>query len=246
MVRPTTLKSLVRAGGPEPLVLEAADHAARDERKYLLEMLERVPAPNDPVLALLHAKYIRDLRRQLGVGQALATVRDQTRGRVQRLRALGSWGEQKACTLLKRAGFTDVNELNAGSPNHPFGDITAKRAGVQYLIGVKTRNKYQTSGLINPTYNVRKRGADVRAIARRLHAELAWVAIAVIPETQTFGAYFGTIAQIEENGERFSIPMKPEQTRRYEQLSGPLEEVDPSIQPEWSNGGYKTRGERHA
>jgi hypothetical protein len=113
--------------------------------------------------------------------------------------------------------------------------------GARYLIGVKTRNRYQVSGLINPTYNVRKRGADVEAIGRRHSATLAWVAIPVIPEEQTFSAFFGTITQIEDAGERFSIPMKPEQTARYECLWRPLEEFDPSIHPEWSNGGYPRR-----
>jgi hypothetical protein len=109
------------------------------------------------------------------------------------------------------------------------------------LIGIKTRNKYQVSGLLNPTYNVRKRGVDVGAIARRHQAILAWVAIPVVPEEQKFSAYFGTIAQIEDRGERFSIPMKPEQTGRYECISRPLEEFDQSIRPEWSNGGHARR-----
>ena len=128
--------------------------------------------------------------------------------------------------------------MNAESFNHPFGDIYAERDGARYLIGVKTRNKYQVSGLINPTYNVRKRGADVKAVAQQYDATLAWVAIAVVPEEHTFSAYFGTIAQIEDAGERFSIPMRPENTKQYERLSRPSEERDQSIRPEWSNGGY--------
>jgi hypothetical protein len=131
--------------------------------------------------------------------------------------------------------------MNAGSTNHPFGDILAERAGARYLIGVKTRNKYQDKGLVNPSYNVRKRGADVESIARQYSAILAWVAIAVIPEEQTFSAFFGTVAEIEDAGERFSIPMKPEQTERYIPLSCLPEEFDPSIRAEWSNGGYPRR-----
>ncbi len=192
-------------------------------------------------MAELHAKYIRDLRRQLGIGQPPVLVREQTRERVQRKRALGDWGERKAANLLKRAGFLEVRDMNAESANHPFGDIFAERDGVRYLIGVKTRNRYQVSGVINPTYNVRKRRADVRAIARRHSATLAWIAIAVVPEKQTFSSFFGTIAQIEDAGERFSIPMQPEQTARYECLSRPLEEFDSSICSDWSNGGYPRR-----
>lgn len=160
---------------------------------------------------------------------------------MQRKRALGDWGEKKGIDLLKRAGFHNVRNMNAESSNHPFGDLYAERDGKRYLIGVKTRNKYQASGLINPAYNVRKRGADVRGVARRHNAMLAWVAISLVPEQQSFSAYFGTIAQIEEAGERFSIPMRPEQTGRYECLSRPPEELDASIRLEWSNGGYARR-----
>lgn len=235
------LEALVRSGGPNAFVREAAERAAQTERQRLLGLLEREPFPSDAAPAELRLRYIRDLRRQLGIGQPIAVVREQIRERVQRMRALGDWGERKAVDLLKRAGFSNVRDMNAENFNHPFGDVFAERDSTRYLTGVKTRNKYQVSGLINPTYNVRKRGADVSTVARRHNATLAWVAIAVIPEEQTFSAFFGTIAQIEDVGERFSIPMRPVQVSRYECLSRPLEEFDATIRPEWSNGGYLRR-----
>jgi hypothetical protein len=243
LMKPNRFKAeaLVRAGGPERFVREAAKRAAQVERQHWLKALEREPLPDDGAMAALYAGYIRDLRRQLGIGQPPAVVREQTRERVQRLRALGDWGEKKALDLLKKTGFQNVRNMNAEMSNHPFSDICAERDGKRYLIGVKTRNKYQVSGLINPTYNVRKRGVDVRAIARRHHAELAWVAISVIPEEQSFCAFFGMIEQIEDAGERFSIPMRPERTARYKCLSRTPEEIDSSIRPEWSNGGYPRR-----
>jgi hypothetical protein len=67
----------------------------------------------------------------------------------ERTKALGNWGEAKALALLQRAGFSKVRDMNAESMNHPFGDIHAERLGVRYMIGVKTRNKYQVSGLLN-------------------------------------------------------------------------------------------------
>jgi hypothetical protein len=218
-------------GRTDRFVREAAQQVARAEQQQWLAVLEHGPAPNNAAMAALHAKYIRDLRRQLGLGQPLTVVREQTRERVQRKRALGDWGEKKAIDLLKRAGFRNVRDINAETFNHPFGDIYAERDGARYLIGVKTRNKYQVSGLINPTYNVRKRGVDVNSVARKCNATLAWVGIALVPEEQRFSAYFGTIAQIEDAGERFSIPMKPEQTTRYECLSRRVEEFDSSIRP---------------
>jgi hypothetical protein len=240
-MKPNTLEALVRAGGPERFVREAAEQAIQAQRQYWLDALEKKLLPKGRKMAEQHAAYVRDLRRRLGIGQAPAVVREQTRGRVQRLRALGDWGEQKAVKLLERAGFTDIRELNTEFRNHPFGDICATRGGRRYLIGVKTRNKYQVNGMLNPTYNVRKRGADVEAIARQHGAVSAWIAISVIPEMQKFSAYFGTLSQIQDRGERFSIPMQPKYTAKYESLSRPVDEFDSSIQADWSNGGFVNR-----
>ena len=154
----------------------------------------------------------------------------------ERTKALGAWGEKKAIALLQKAGFSGVRDMNVTVVNHPFGDIFAERGGSRYMIGVKTRNKYQVSGILNPTYNVRKRNANVEIIAQQHNALLAWVAISVVPEEHEFSAYFGTIAQIEDRGERFSIPMKADQTRKYECLAD--RETDTSLRREWSNGGY--------
>jgi hypothetical protein len=91
---------------------------------------------------------------------------------------------------------------------------------------------YQASGPLNASYNVRKKGFDIWAIGKQYNADLAWVAIQVIPELQTFNAYFGTIDQIQELKERFSIPMKPDEIRDhgYERL-GVEDEFDSSIPP---------------
>ena len=157
----------------------------------------------------------------------------------ERTRILGLWGERKSLDLLARAGFSAIRDVNAETFNHPFGDIYAERGADRYLIGVKTRNKYQISGTLNPTYNIRKKGADVRAIARRYDAQLAWVSIQIIAERRVFWSYFGTIALIEERRERFSIPMQASQISRYLCLA--CEETDPAISPAWSNGGYGRR-----
>lgn len=157
----------------------------------------------------------------------------------ERRQALGNWGEEKTLALLKNAQFSGVRDVNAETHNHPFGDIYAERGPARFVIGVKTRNMYQKSGPLNASYNVRKKGFDIWAVGKRYNADLAWVAIQVIPELQTFNAYFGTIDQIQELKERFSIPMKPNEIRdhKYERL-GAVDEFDPSIRLEWSNGGY--------
>jgi hypothetical protein len=125
----------------------------------------------------------------------------------ERRRELGDWGEQKALDLLKRdSGFKCARDVNEQTHNHPFGDIYAERGYERFLIGVKTRNMYQVNGELNCDYNIRRKGADVHSVAQRYKADLGWVAIQVIPEQQTFNAYFGTITQIDR---RFSIPMRP-------------------------------------
>jgi hypothetical protein len=118
----------------------------------------------------------------------------------ERRQALGEWGEKKALVLLKDAQFKG-RDVNVETHNYPFGDIYAERGPARFVVGVKTRNIYQVSGLLNPSYNVRKMGFDIGAIGKRYNAVLAWVVIQVIPELQTFNAYFGTIAQIEERKE---------------------------------------------
>jgi hypothetical protein len=160
----------------------------------------------------------------------------------ERRKSLGDWGEARALELMKRAGsgFAHARDVNVQTHNHPFGDIYAERGSQYFLIGVKTRCMYQKCGDLNPTYNVRKKGHDVAAVARPYKADLGWVAIQVIPELQTFNAYFGTIAQIEDRGERFSIPMQPQRTSGYVRL-GRRDEFDSAICPEWTNGGYPAR-----
>jgi hypothetical protein len=136
----------------------------------------------------------------------------------------------------------NIRDMNESTANHPFGDIYAERNGERYLLGVRTRNKYQVSGLLNPTYNIKKRGADVSKLAELHRAHLAWVAIQVIPERQVVSAFFSTIRDIEEGGKRFSIPMREFDTRKYECLA--KEEIDTSLRVEWSNGGYARSRDR--
>ncbi|MCG8271603.1 hypothetical protein MIC97_08820 [Aquamicrobium sp. NLF2-7] len=154
----------------------------------------------------------------------------------ERTRRLGLWGERKAFALLQRAGFLHIRDMNEEIFNFPFADIYAERDREKFLIGVKTRNMYQVSGPLNPSFNVRKKGFDVDAIAAKYEATLAWVAVQVIPELGTYWAHFGTVDKIQEQGERFSIPMTKPHLGRYECLA--REETDETLDPRFSNGGY--------
>jgi hypothetical protein len=45
--------------------------------------------------------------------------------------------------------------------------------GAHFLIGVKTRNMYQVNGLLNSTYNVRKRAFGILAMqSEAIHEQL--------------------------------------------------------------------------
>jgi hypothetical protein len=88
-----SLPQLIKRGGPEGLVREAmreaAERAAKETREFWLDVLEWLNLPDDssPHLRAIHADYIRQLRRRLGIKPSPATVREQTRERVRRFRA---------------------------------------------------------------------------------------------------------------------------------------------------------------
>jgi hypothetical protein len=66
-------------------------------------------------------------------------------------------------------------------------------------------------------------------------SETRGVRFSKMPHDRRTGAHaFGQL-------DGFSIPMRPDQTKRYECLSRPLEEFDELIRLEWSNGGYPRR-----
>ena len=127
--------------------------------------------------------------------------------------------------------------MNEETHNHHFGDLFGVRGGENFLIGVKTRNRLQVSGKLNPTFNITKRERDLTPLANKYDATLAWVAIQVDPEYQKFSAYFGTIDQIMEAKERFSIPMNEDKVLAYERLA--RNELDEVIKPEWTNRSQK-------
>ncbi|MBN7760698.1 hypothetical protein JYP52_06075 [Nitratireductor aquibiodomus] len=147
-------------------------------------------------------------------------------------------GEKKALELLQESGFHEVFDMNGpeGKPNFPFADISAVRSGVRYLIGVKTRNKYTSTGGINPCYNYHKKTMNVADIAALYKATPAWLVIPVIPELNQFSAYFGTLDQVNEGKERYSIPTTQAAFPFYECLADGIQ--DGTLISEFSNGGF--------
>jgi hypothetical protein len=150
-----------------------------------------------------------------------------------RTKLLGNYGEVLAGKLLMEAGFSNIRDLNREHVNYPYGDYYAEKDAVAYVISVRTRNKFQQNGRLNPGYNFRKKSADVETIAARLKARLAWIAIQVDVEAQRYWAYFGTMAALNVSGDRYSIPMTPGATRAYFCLAD--DRFDAFIRPEWNN-----------
>jgi hypothetical protein len=84
---PQTIYELVAAGGPETLVKAAAEAAARQERKFWLDVLEGINQDDlDEQDQMFCGLYIQDLRRRLGISQSKEMIREQTRLRVRRFR----------------------------------------------------------------------------------------------------------------------------------------------------------------
>jgi hypothetical protein len=172
--------------------------------------------------------------------------------RVERTSKLGRLGEKLAEERLTAAGFDDVQNLNMGV-NFPFADVLATRAGRRLLIGVKSRNEFQTNGKINPCYNavliadakrrelqrIGNTEADITALlwnevdalARRYDAIPAWLAVAMRPKEGTYSAYFGLASVIRH---RRSIPMKFSDRGAYLELA-PLGTMDARVTPDLLN-----------
>lgn len=155
----------------------------------------------------------------------------------ERTKALGRYGEKITMGLLESAGFTAVRYMGA---YHPFADYYAERKGHRFIISVRTRNMYLKNAnsrdgklKINPCYNICKKTTDVRQIANIHNAEPAWITIQVDAEAQSYSAYFGTIADLNAKGERYSVPMTPDCTAGYDSLASDWRDLE--IKPEWTN-----------
>jgi hypothetical protein len=153
-----------------------------------------------------------------------------------RAKALGNFGEALAATLLVETGFVAVRNLNCDSMNYPYGDLYAVKGGVNYIISVRTRNKLQRNGRLNSAYNFRKKSADVEAIAANLNATPAWLTIQIDVGAQRYWAYFGTMAELNVQGDRYSVSMSERATAEYICLAE--NRFHPLIRSDWDNRSY--------
>lgn len=118
----------------------------------------------------------------------------------KRFKRLGDYGEILAKKVLEENGFEDVRNLNEARMNFPFADYYARKDGEEYLISVKTRNKYERRGKLNCRYKMGDTDSKLRKIYsddsyKEYHSCVpAWMAISM--EEITFDAYWGLISEM--------------------------------------------------
>ncbi|MBN1131839.1 MAG: hypothetical protein JXR52_07180 [Bacteroidales bacterium] len=133
-----------------------------------------------------------------------------------RFKDLGDMGEFLAELLLGENGFEDIRNLNGDVTNFPFADFYAVKDGVEYIITVKTRNRYENSGKINSRYKLGDTDAKLRkvlsepAFSDYRKCIPAWMAISM--EAKTFDAYWGLISELTN---RRGIAMTETARKRY-------------------------------
>ena len=148
-----------------------------------------------------------------------------------RTRQLGDLGEQWTMALLRDAGFSSIQDLNAVRYNHPGGDFLAERKGKRYFITVKARNKFvqRTRRLTGATIYFQKRFAvPPSSTVLSPHG----LRFQLETEKQCYSAYFGTLDSLR-NPNAVAVPMSPGAVSGYECLA--KERVDQAITPALSN-----------
>jgi hypothetical protein len=162
--------------------------------------------------------------------------------KLDRITKLGRLGEDLVEERLRHHHFTDIKNLNSDRHNYPYGDVLAKKDGVRYFIGVKTRNEMRQGDVkLNESYNLvlisdamnaklKEQGkttdqitalllAEVSRLAAELDATPAWATVAIRPRTGIYSAYFGLVADL---GNKRSVPMTPKACAKYKCLARDL------------------------
>lgn len=150
---------------------------------------------------------------------------------MSRRRRIGDLGEEWTKSLLERAGFRAIRDLNLVRYNHRGGDFIAEREGEKYFITVKARNKYkQGTRKLNGGYNIYPE--KVRRAALEYDATPAWVTIQLDTDEQTYSAYFGTVSSLR-NPNAVAVPMLPHNIGAHECLADKV--FDETITADLSN-----------
>jgi len=112
-----------------------------------------------------------------------------------RKKSLGELGELFAIKALVDNSFEKVVNLNDKKMNYPFADLYAEKDGINYVVTIKARNKFQKNHQLNTRYNLGS-GAyeNARAAEIKYGAIAHWMAIQF--DTRTYSIYFGSLAEL--------------------------------------------------
>lgn len=130
-----------------------------------------------------------------------------TKQNAKRKKILGDIGEEIAIEFLTRNGYNYVENLNKKQNNHPFVDLKAEKNGNQYIISVKTRNKYQYDGKINPIYNLNNFEKHYNYLKTDSNVITLWLAIQYDEKLNNASFYLGNIDNLINTGHK-GIPVK--------------------------------------
>lgn len=131
-----------------------------------------------------------------------------------RAKSLGALGELLAIKALVDNGFNNIRNLNDQKKNFPYADLYAERETEKYVISVKARNRYQSSGKLNGRYKLGKNYHDYAKQAEsKFNAKAAWLALSISDDI--YSVYFGTLESL--NG-KSGILMTEKNLKHYECL----------------------------
>ncbi len=120
-----------------------------------------------------------------------------------RKKSLGELGELFAIKALVDKQFDKIRNLNDNQMNEVFADIYGEKEGINYIISVKARNKYQKNGKLNTRYNLGNEVYIKSKIAeQKYNAKSFWLAIQF--DYSSFSIYFGSLDEL--NGSK-AIPV---------------------------------------
>jgi len=118
-----------------------------------------------------------------------------TKKEAARKKSLGELGELIAIKALVDKEFDKIRNLNDNTRNEVFADLYCEKGGKKYVITVKTRNKNQANGKLNPSYNLPTNAYQKASIAENKYTDTAhWIAVQF--DHNCFSVYFGSLEEL--------------------------------------------------
>ncbi len=115
-----------------------------------------------------------------------------------RKKSLGELGELFALKALVDQKFDKIRNLNDQIMNEKYADILCEKDGVNYVLSVKARNKYQKNGKLNSRYNLGTNAyINAKFVENKYNAKAGWIAVQF--DRNSFSIYFGLLDDLENS-----------------------------------------------